>query len=103
MIHFKQDACNPSGMYGVERETDAEEATGSIQNSEPTTRNTNESDFSTFDIVKATQVSNKKLLQIFICDVFKVTKMKYSTIFVLIKFLLQFQNSDVQNEYNVTL
>nr|XP_045618619.1 palmitoyltransferase Hip14-like [Procambarus clarkii] len=50
-----QDACNPSGMYGVERETDADEATGSIQNSEPTTRNTNESDFSTFDIVKATQ------------------------------------------------
>ncbi|XP_042222045.1 palmitoyltransferase ZDHHC17-like [Homarus americanus] len=50
-----QDACNPSGMYGVERETDGDEATGSIQNSEPTTRNTNESDFSTFDIVKATQ------------------------------------------------
>lgn len=49
-----QDACNPSGMYGVERETD--DAAGSIQNSEPSNRPTNDSDFSSFDIVKATQV-----------------------------------------------
>lgn len=41
-------------MYGVERETD--DASGSIQNSEPSNRPTNDSDFSSFDIVKATQV-----------------------------------------------
>ncbi|KAK8391811.1 hypothetical protein O3P69_017445 [Scylla paramamosain] len=51
-----EDACNPSGMYGVERETEGgEEEAGSIHNSEPTARSTADSDFSTFDIVKATQ------------------------------------------------
>merc|ERR1712106_990368 len=48
-----QDACNPGSIYGVERETD--DSSETMQNVESSSRSPNDSDFSSFDIVKATQ------------------------------------------------
>ncbi|XP_076063754.1 palmitoyltransferase Hip14 [Oratosquilla oratoria] len=48
------EACNPGTIYGVEQELDLDTAE-TLQSSEATIQHPNESDFSTFDIVKATQ------------------------------------------------